>query len=163
MIKLIINNGECECNVSGKPCVLVAELIQAEKAVIEQIGKIVYQAIAQTSPTDSSRHAVRLKVESQQKLWWKCSCYHVRPGVALGSSIPCCWGTKECDPCDCDGDYRRRMTTECIIAKIFYYGVIMANDKGTKSDEESLRWCYKELERRGVVDDWESAYQLVTE
>lgn len=53
----------------------------------------------------------------------------------------------------------KRMDAEEILANIFYMGVIMSGDKGSNQDEESLRRLYKELGHRGIVDDWESAYE----
>ena len=51
------------------------------------------------------------------------------------------------------------MDAEEILANIFYMGVIMSGDKGSNQDEESLKRLYKELGHRGIVDDWESAYE----
>ena len=53
-------------------------------------------------------------------------------------------------------------TTEQIIASIFYMGVLMCNDGGTKADEITLKRYYQVLESRGVVKNWEEAYKLVT-
>jgi hypothetical protein len=40
MIKVVIKDGICDCDISGDPRALAAELIQAENAVIEKVGKI---------------------------------------------------------------------------------------------------------------------------
>ena len=39
MIKIEIDNGKCECNIGGDPCAVAAELVQAEKAVFDEVGK----------------------------------------------------------------------------------------------------------------------------
>ena len=55
----------------------------------------------------------------------------------------------------------KEMENSSIISCIFYHGVASAHDKTTKASEKELVLLYKELERRGVVDDWETAYKKV--
>ena len=50
-------------------------------------------------------------------------------------------------------------SNERIIANIFFMGVQMSGDKGSKQDEESLKRLYKELGNRGFFSDWEKAYE----
>lgn len=53
------------------------------------------------------------------------------------------------------------LSNEEIISDIFYLGVACANNNNTKADEENLRRYFKELAKRGVVRDWEEAYERV--
>lgn len=54
----------------------------------------------------------------------------------------------------------KAMTNAEIIDTIFSLGVCCSNDRGTKQDDLSLQRCFKELERRGVIDNWEKAYNV---
>lgn len=79
MIRVVINDGECECNVSGDPRALAAELIQAENAVMEQVGKIgmaelvvfniTYHAIAKTI-ADVANDKAGLNSNCDQRIDW---------------------------------------------------------------------------------------------
>ena len=51
-------------------------------------------------------------------------------------------------------------TVEKIIASIFYKGIAFSGDSATKKDEKELQQLFRELERRGVVEDWEAAYAM---
>lgn len=51
------------------------------------------------------------------------------------------------------------LTTESIITNVFYYGVWLCNDGGTKQAEKELSWHCEELANRGVVEDGESLYK----
>ena len=52
-------------------------------------------------------------------------------------------------------------TTEEIIANIFYCGCRFTWKKATQKEERDLQDMYMELEHRGVVKDWEAAYNMV--
>lgn len=34
----------------------------------------------------------------------KCSCYHEYDWITSSGAHGCCYGTRECDPCSCEGD-----------------------------------------------------------
>lgn len=52
----------------------------------------------------------------------------------------------------------REMSTEDIIATIFYMGVGMVN-KSTKAQEKELSWYCEELALRGIVHDGKKLYE----
>lgn len=54
----------------------------------------------------------------------------------------------------------RAMTNAEIITAIFNLGICCSDDRGTKQDDLSLQRLFKELERRGVIDNWETAYSV---
>ena len=64
MINIEINNGKCECNVDGDPCVIAAELVQAEKAVFDEVGK--------SSLIDISAFGIVYHALLQQMAWNAC-------------------------------------------------------------------------------------------
>lgn len=73
MIRVIINDGKCECNVSGDPRALAAELIQAENAVMEQVSKI---GMAELVVFNITYHAIAKTIAdvANDKAKSKCKC-----------------------------------------------------------------------------------------
>lgn len=55
----------------------------------------------------------------------------------------------------------KELTTESIIANIFYYGIGMSNEDGTKRMDKELAWHCDELARRGVVVDGNYLYEMM--
>ena len=51
-------------------------------------------------------------------------------------------------------------SNEELIAKIFGYGIIMSDESGTKKNEKALQNIFKVLQSRGIVNDWEAAYDM---
>lgn len=53
----------------------------------------------------------------------------------------------------------KELTTDGIISNIFYYGIEMCNEQGTKQAEKELKWHCEELAKRGIVADGEELYK----
>lgn len=74
MIKITIQDGECECAVSGNPCVLAAELTQIEGKVFEEIAKTDFSNVAAFGMVYSALmkgYADVAKEMAKQKTIWK--------------------------------------------------------------------------------------------
>lgn len=53
----------------------------------------------------------------------------------------------------------KAMSTADIIVQIFYLGIMMSDERGTKADDKDLERLFKELESRGVIEDGRAAYE----
>lgn len=51
------------------------------------------------------------------------------------------------------------MKNETIIVNIFFKGIVMSGDGGTKREDKELRWMFDELEKRGVITDAADVYE----
>ena len=52
----------------------------------------------------------------------------------------------------------KTMTNDAIITTIFWMGIMAANDKTSQQREKRLQALLKELQDRGVIENWENAY-----
>ena len=59
-------------------------------------------------------------------------------------------------------DEIKAMDTADIIISIYYLGIVMSDERGTKSEERTLQHLFKELEKRGVIQDGAKAYEKTT-
>lgn len=52
----------------------------------------------------------------------------------------------------------KEMSVTQIIRNIFFYGITMSDDRGTKQEDKELLWHCLELEHRGIVPDGNILY-----